>query len=150
MEKFKLKINFQNSVERKLNIIVKTSLQGDLAFDILTSCNVYEKEIEFYEVIAQAVRKLLQKANDNDQILAETFSVSKKNNAMLFEDLTLKGYRISSVKRGFDKTETQMILSKIAKLHAAGAVLQEQNPNMFANFKHGEYTCKRCNLKGKY
>lgn len=107
----------------------------------MTSCNVYQKEIEFYEIIAPAIRKLLQKANQNDQLLAETFSVSKANDAMLFEDLTLKGYGISSVKRGFNKCETQIILSKMASLHAACTVLHEQNPNIFANFQHGIKTC---------
>lgn len=35
--------------------------------------------------------------------------------------------------------EAQLIVSKTATFHAVCAVLQEQNPNIFDNFEHGNF-----------
>lgn len=60
------------------------------------------------------------------------------DDAILFEDLTLKGYRIASVHRGFNLEEAKLVLKKAALLHAVHAVLQEEYPNIFENFKYGK------------
>lgn len=83
-----------------MSVIVKTSLQGDFAFDTLSAMNVYEKEIEFYDKIAPLIRKTLHDASISEQLLAETYGVNTTNNAMLFEDLLVKGYRLVPIKQG--------------------------------------------------
>lgn len=115
------------------------ALQGDFAFDVLSSCNVYEKEIEFYEKIAPAIRQTLNESNVIEQLLVETFGISSANSAMLFEDLITKGYQLAPVKPGFNMAEAQIVLSKVATFHAACAVLEEKQPNIFANFNRGKW-----------
>lgn len=98
----------------------------------------YRKEIEFYSKIAPKIKEKLKKLNEIVQFMAEPYGVCNANDAILFEDLSLKGYRIASVHRGFDLEEAKLILKKAALLHAVHAVLQEENPNIFENFKYGE------------
>lgn len=116
---------------------MKTSLPGDFAFDALSACNVYDKEIEFYGIIAPQIIAKYRQLNEPNQLLPETYGVCNTNKAMLFEDLSLKGYGLSTVRRGFNMVETKFILRKAAALHAINAVLQQNQPDIFKNFKHG-------------
>lgn len=120
-----------------MSVIIKTSLPGDFAFDALSACNVYNKEIEFYGQIAPQIIAKYRQLNEPNQLLPDTYGVCDTNKAMLFEDLSVKGYRLSSVQRGFNMAETKFILRKAAALHAINAVLQQNQPDIFKNFKHG-------------
>lgn len=122
---------------RNLNIIIKTALTGDFAFDTLSECDVYDKEIDFYERIAPQIQKLLAPLNEKQQLLAESYGVCQTNKVILFEDLAIKGYCLSPTERGFDLPSAKMILKKAATLHACGAVLQCKQPDFYKNFKHG-------------
>lgn len=117
------------------------AVTGESAFDKLTELNVYEKEMEMYEKILPQLKTLLHKAGANRKIFADTIYVSKLHKAILLEDLSLKGYRSNSVKDGFDMAHAKAILSRLAKFHGAAAVLQEQQPDVYANFKHGVCVC---------
>lgn len=122
---------------RNLNIILKTALASDFAFDTLSECDVYDKEIDFYERIAPQIQALLEPLNENRQLLAEIYGVCERNKVILFEDLAIKGYCLSPTQRGFDLPSAKIILQKAAALHACGAVLQYKQPDIYENFKHG-------------
>lgn len=125
-------------VSHDLNIIVKTALAGEFAFDTLSECDVYDKEIDFYKRIAPQMKILLGKLNESEQLLAGTHGVCETNKSILFEDLAVKGYRLSPVQCGFDMQGAKMILKKAATLHACCAILQQEQPDFFINFKHGK------------
>lgn len=117
---------------------MKAALSSGIAFETLSAHNVFEKECEFYGEIMPKIKKFLHKLNEPNALVAETFGVCKVNNAMLFEDLTLKGYEMASIQQGFNLDEAKTILKKLATFHAICAVLQEQQPDIFANYKHGK------------
>lgn len=101
--------------------------------------DVYDKEMEMYEKILPQLKIMLNDINENDeQIFANTIHVSQVHNAILFEDLTAKDYGIRATKDGFDLIQAKMILSKLATFHALCATLQDKQPNVFENFKHGK------------
>ena len=104
----------------------------------MNATGFYRKEIEFYSKIAPKINEKLKKLNEVDQFVAEPYGVCSANDAILFEDLSLKGYRIASVHRGFNLEEARLVLKKAALLHAVHAVLQEEYPNIFENFKYGK------------
>lgn len=101
--------------------------------------DVYDKEMEMYEKILPQLKIMLNGINENDeQIFANTIHVSQVHNAILFEDLTAKDYRIQiATKDGFDLIQAKMILSKLATFHSLCATLQDKQPNVFVNFEHG-------------
>lgn len=120
-----------------MNIIVKTAVSGEFAYEALAANNIYNKEIEFYSKIAPKINLALDKLNEPNQLIAKPYGVCNANNAILFEDLTTHGYRIASVYRGFNFEEAQIVLKKAATLHAIHAVLQQEEPNIFDNFRYG-------------
>lgn len=116
---------------------MKTALPGDFAFYALSACNVYDKEIEFYGDIAPQIDAKYRQLNEPNQLLPCIYGVCNTNKAILFEDLTEKGYRLSTVQRGFNIAEAKFILRKAAAMHAINATLHEENPDIFKNFRHG-------------
>lgn len=121
----------------KQSLILKTALTNGLAFETLSAHNVFNKEIEFYDEIVPKIKRFLIKLDEPDRIIAETFGVCKTNKVMLFEDLAPNGYGLASIQRGCNIPETKVIFKKLATFHAICAVLQEQQPDIFANFKYG-------------
>lgn len=119
------------------NMIVKAALSSGLAFETLSAHNVYNKEIEFYSVIVPHIQRLLKQLNEPNELIAETFGVCKFNKLMLFDDLTQKDYGMKSIQKGFNIAEAKEILKKSAIFHAICAVIQQEEPNIFANFKYG-------------
>lgn len=120
-------------------MILKTSLTAGFAHECLLAHNVYDKEIEFYGKIVPQINRLLCKLGDSDDLVAETIGVCDVNKAMLFEDLTMKGFRMASIQRGFSVADAKIILRKLAKFHACGSTLQANQPEIFANYKHGQW-----------
>lgn len=118
-------------------MIVKAALSSGLAFETLSAHNVYNKEIEFYGEIVPHIQRILKELNEPNELIAETFGVCKLNKVMLFEDLAPKGYGVASIQKGFDLAEAKTILTKSATFHAICAVIQQEHPNIFANFKYG-------------
>lgn len=138
----------QTLEKKNVNLILKIAFQGGFAFDTLSACNVYEKEADFYDIIAPEIRQLLRNVNETEQLLPETIYINKANHAMIFDDLVSKGYRLMPLQPGFNKLEAQMILSKMASYHAAGAVLKVQKPKIFE--KEMYYTRGNINIKSLY
>lgn len=117
---------------------MKAALSSGIAFETLAAHKVFDKETEFYDKIVPKINELLDKLNESDDLVAETFGVCKVNRVMLFDDLTIKGYGVASIQQGFNLEEATAILKKLAIFHGICAVLQEREPDIFANYKHGE------------
>lgn len=103
----------------------------------LLDLRVSEKEIEMYQKILPRMSQLLREANFERKIFADTYFVSHVNQAICFEDLSVGGYQMVTDKKGFDMEQSKMVLTKLAKFHAAAAVMQEQQPDVFRNFHSG-------------
>lgn len=128
----------KDSDPTNLDIIVKTAVSGELALETMSANDIYNKEIEFYNKIAPKINKALRKLNESSQLLAESYGVSKEHGTIVFEDLKSKNYCISSIFRGFNFDEAKAVLKKAATFHAINAVLQEEQPDIFENFKYGK------------
>lgn len=104
-----------------------------------------DKEIEFYRKIVPAIQSLLRELNEDDKVVPRVHGICALNSAILLEDMTSHGYKIVPVQHGYNLEETKAILKKMASIHAAGAVLQEREPDIFENFHEG----KNLNTSGK-
>lgn len=123
-----------------MNIVIKSAVTGDVALKAMSENDVYNKEITFYKCIAPKINEMLAWLHDASQLIAMPYGVCRTNNAILFEDLSPKGYRISSIYRGFTFNEAVIVLKKLATFHACNAKIHEISPNIFENFKYGK--CK--------
>lgn len=132
----KLSHLFQNLLPKHL--FIKLALTDSFAQNTIGHYRVCEKEMEMYEKILPKAKELLWKIGDKKKMFANTIYVSKTNNAIIFEDLSVKGYQMKTTKDGFDLIHAKMILSKLAKFHAVCAALNEQQPDIFKNFQFGK------------
>lgn len=117
--------------------------------------DIYKKEMEFYCKIVPQFKKGLERLHDISQIVPEIFGACETNMMILMEDLSAKSYGIASVYQGLDLKEAQIVLKKAAKFHAINAFLQQENENIFENFKYGKKNCiqfdtKRSNQRVKW
>lgn len=119
------------------NIIIKMALSGESAVGALNELNVYEKEMEMYETILPQLKLLLRTVDVCGKMFADTIYVSKSHKAILLEDLSIDGYYSKNEKDGFGMAHAKAILTTLANFHAAASVLQEHQPDVYKNFKHG-------------
>lgn len=54
------------------------------------------------------------------------FGANVQPSYLIFEDLSIKGFKNADRKCGFDMAHFKLVMAKIAKWHAATAVLGEQ------------------------
>lgn len=119
-----------------LDLIIKIAFPDENALDVSLQQKMYDKEIEFYAEIAPKVNKKLQDL-DEPQLLAECFGVCKTRKIIILEDLSANGYVTLPIQQGYNISQTKKILKRLATFHAVCAVLQEEQPDIFANVKSG-------------
>lgn len=139
-----LHLLLQSFKTNSCNLIIKTALEGELAFNVLSSLSVYNKEMEMYDKVLPKVKVMLQQIDKNEKMFADTVHVSYLHKAMVIQDLSLDGYHIKTTKEGYDFVHAKMILTKLAKFHGICAILQQRQPNIFQNFKYGKIKRKHC------
>ncbi|XP_055301835.1 uncharacterized protein LOC129568213 [Sitodiplosis mosellana] len=123
--------------EENCHLIVKE------ASSIADYLDASSKEISFYDEI---VAKFNEKLDDvgEPELFPEVFGVCKEKNLITLGDLSAKGYQILPANRGFNIFEAKSILKRMAVFHAISAVLQEEDANIFANYKYGRL-CRETN-----
>ena len=126
-----------------MNLIIKEGISNETVLNALHQYDVYDNETEFY---VEIVPKLNQKLKELGELslAAEAFGMCAEKNIMILEDLSAKGYKPRSPAQGLNEHETKAVLRRAAAFHAICAVLQQEQPDIFANFKKG--TFKSTNL----
>lgn len=119
-----------------MHLIVKEAISDEISLEAFLQFNAYDKEIEFYDEIVPKINEKLQFLGE-PKLFPESFGSCKSKNVLILEDLSVKGYEVQPSTQGFDIFQTKFILKKIALFHAACAVLKEERPDIFANFKYG-------------
>lgn len=119
-----------------MHLIVKEAISDEISLEAFLQFNAYDKEIEFYEEIVPQINEKLQYLGE-PKLFPEPFGSCRSKNVLILEDLSVRGYGVQPTTQGFNIFQTKFILKKIALFHAVCAVLQEERPNIFANFKYG-------------
>lgn len=135
----RLDINYtddnRNSSElNSIRVICKLGLKDHEMYATLSK--IYEQEMEMYDLILPKLTKLI---GGKEKLFANTIYVSHEHDTIIFEDLNDSGYCIDKEKNGYDLNHTKLILIKLAKFHAASAVLDENEPMTFNNFQTGNF-----------
>ncbi|XP_053671387.1 uncharacterized protein LOC128721639 [Anopheles nili] len=112
-----------------LSLIVKTKLANEQLAEGADQLNVFGIEKTVYGPVLKAVRELLTSFGDCTQF-APRF-IYEDEHALVLEDLSVKGYRQPDRKARLDRSHMQLIVQKLAKFHAATAVLARKNRELF-------------------
>lgn len=120
-----------------INCIVKCVHEDEGASTRLTKYDVYNKEMEMYQKVLPDIRDLLSHFGNKTNISAATIFACNETKAMVFEDLSVRGYMMAARLNGFDMPHVKLVLLALAKFHASTAVLNERNDKYFENFSYG-------------
>ncbi|XP_075145285.1 uncharacterized protein LOC142220181 [Haematobia irritans] len=139
----RIKITFTTSQEdqpQTLSFIMKSALENDAFADkIVGPCT--QTEMEMYEkVLPQMANVLKEAADDMDQLCAKTLKVDYERSTIIFEDLKVRNYRLADRLKGLDRDHGYMVLSKLAKFHAAAAVLNERLNGALEQLNRGMFS----------
>uniref|UniRef100_T1GSN8 CHK kinase-like domain-containing protein n=1 Tax=Megaselia scalaris TaxID=36166 RepID=T1GSN8_MEGSC len=111
--------------------------QDEFIMNILTPYNVFNHEMRMYDEILPRLSSILRSAGDPTNLSPETLAVFHKKGSILFEDLSKNNFTMEDRIKGLNFKQTKLVLQKVAKMHAASAVLKEKEPNVFENCDRG-------------
>ncbi|XP_017124146.1 uncharacterized protein LOC108144026 [Drosophila elegans] len=118
--------------------IVKTTYENDaFASGIFSEYQVSTTEMRMYDKILPQLTSLIGKTRQPEKLFAKTIYVDYEHEAIIFEDLAVAKYILADRLIGFDLEHTRLGLRKLAKMHAAAAVLNERQPGVLTQFDHG-------------
>uniref|UniRef100_A0A336MA18 CSON013155 protein n=1 Tax=Culicoides sonorensis TaxID=179676 RepID=A0A336MA18_CULSO len=126
----------------KTSLVLKTQIWNNLTENTLKVYDIHNKEMIIYESILPKIRLLLSSIGETGDIFPIAICVDRENDVIIFEDLLLKHYKMKNRIEGLDRDHTVMALSKLAKLHAASAVLFEKDNEIYSSLKSGMFTRK--------
>ncbi|KAG4075458.1 hypothetical protein HA402_015111 [Bradysia odoriphaga] len=117
MFRINVKYHLGDEIERSVTFLVKAAFEDNFIMQILNELNVFDKELEMYQCVLPKLRILLDNAGHRGDLFAGTMYVSFSKKAIVFEDLTQKGYRMPNSVAGLDVVHTKIVLRKLAKFH---------------------------------
>ncbi|TMW48479.1 hypothetical protein DOY81_006442 [Sarcophaga bullata] len=138
----RIKVKFIGSKQRKepeeVTFIMKYSYESDpFVAKIMAGYDVYNTEMKMYEKILPQLADILQQVGDTEKLFAKTLKVDFDKSAIIFEDLTVRNYVLADRLKGLDNVHACMVMKKLAKFHAAAAVLNQKLNGELEKFDHG-------------
>lgn len=122
------------------SLVLKTQIWNEITKNTLKVYDIHNKEMIIYENILPKIRQLLMSINETGDIFPMAIHVDRENDVIIFEDLLLKNYKMENRIQGIGRQHVLMALSKIAKIHAASAVLHDLDSTIYSNLKSGMFT----------
>lgn len=122
------------------SLVLKTQIWNEITESTLKVYDIHNKEMTIYEKILPKIRQLLLSIDEIGDIFPIAVHVDRENDVIIFEDLLLKNYQMKNRLHGIDRQHALMALSKLAKIHAASAVLYEMDNTIYSTLKSGMFT----------
>lgn len=135
-----VKFQSSNRSEVTTSYVLKAQIWNDVTKNTLKVYDIHNKEMEIYEKVLPKIRKLLLEIGDKSDTFPNTIFVDRENEVIILEDLMLKNYKLEDRTKFMDREHAFQALSKIAKIHAASAVLYEQENTIYDSLKSGMFT----------
>ncbi|KAH8232365.1 hypothetical protein KR032_004872 [Drosophila birchii] len=139
----RVRVNFKLSTpkdeeEHLQNLIVKTEIDDDeLTQELMAPYDIYNREMNIYQEVLPKLKQLLIEIGDTDKIFPTAIFVDRDRMAIIFEDLSVAGYVMADRVRRLNEEHTHLILRKLAKFHAASAVLNEREKGCLEGYDRG-------------
>lgn len=134
MTRINLEYTDKNLLQQTSTFLVKTTFASkDPAADILEPYGIYVREMNMYEEVLPKLTKILREEfMDPLKYFAATMNVDRERDSIIFEDMSLEKYYVADRLAMLDVEKTKLVLKKLAAFHAAGALLNEREPGIFA------------------
>ncbi|XP_063706149.1 uncharacterized protein LOC134835209 [Culicoides brevitarsis] len=136
----KISYSTTSSILNETSLILKTQIWNDFTEKTLKVYDIHNKEMIIYEKILPKIRQLLLSIGEKGDIFPTAIHVDRENDVIVFEDLLLKKYQMKNRLQGLDREHALLALSKMAKIHAASAVLYEKDNKIYSSLVSGMFT----------
>lgn len=127
------------SKEIQCPYIVKTIVWNELTARTQKTYSIMEKEMDMYKNVLPKIKDLLESIGEDGDIFPDTVSVDADLDVIIMEDLNVKKYVMKDRLKGLDREHLLLFLKRLAQIHAASAVLQEQEKDIFQNCPFGMF-----------
>lgn len=128
-EMFRLRVNTSIG---DFSLILKKPHELKDRYEMLQPYNMFHKEITFYGDFFPAIRASLESVDEFEPMVPEVFYGDKETEVMIMEDLKVKGYLAADVKNRVSLEQARVVLRKLAKIHAASMVVNQEKSGQFA------------------
>ncbi|XP_001648774.2 uncharacterized protein LOC5564428 [Aedes aegypti] len=126
----RVKVNYVtgSNNHRTQSYIVKSSLVSEGMADMLEEYDVFHREIAVYDNVMPRVEQMLTSIGYTKKLAPTAHVVNSSHpKHFVFEDLGLQGFKSADRKQGLSYRQLEMVMEKIAKFHAATAVMFNQD-----------------------
>ncbi|XP_043654225.1 uncharacterized protein LOC122620695 [Drosophila teissieri] len=115
----RIRLVYSSKVEERL--IAKTLLENEDAETRKKKApyDIYNRELEIYEQVLPKLQKLA-----GEQLCPQVLHIDRERGALIMEDLSYKGFVMAPRLQRLDEQHVSLVLRKLAKMHAASAVLE--------------------------
>lgn len=140
----RVRVKYTNPGQRNLqsgSFLIKSNVENDeYTSGKLSDCDVFSREMEIYSKIIPKLRKILQSKDLDEELVPRIIDIDYAHDSIMFEDLTARSFVPADRVKGFDMAHAKMVLRKLAKWHAASAVLGHAEPEIFQSYDRGLMT----------
>uniref|UniRef100_W8B1A9 CHK kinase-like domain-containing protein n=1 Tax=Ceratitis capitata TaxID=7213 RepID=W8B1A9_CERCA len=138
MTRLKIKMHLSNNSIVDDSYVLKSSIESDaFSAEVIKDYDLFNTEMFMYDKVLPKLSALLKEIGDCDKIFADTIFVDYEHSAILLEDLAVLHCAIGNRIAGMNELETKATLRSLAKMHAAGAVLNERMPDVLTKLNLG-------------
>lgn len=126
-----------------VSLIVKALPQLGLSEEMITSMNVFPKEMAVYTEILPAFEALYSERGVNVAFGPRCLKhCTEPTDIIVMEDLKDRDFQMAERQKGLDLEHCHTLLRRLAQFHAASAVYYERNGPYDPKFKEGMYAEK--------
>ncbi|KAH8242918.1 hypothetical protein KR032_003027 [Drosophila birchii] len=131
MTRIYVEFELSNGSVEKQSYILKQAVPSDAAHGwIFEEYDVYNRELEMYDVVLPKMSQILEEAGFTDKLMAKVITVDRSRTIMILEDLAPLRYTNADRLKQLDLTHTKLVLDMLAKFHAAAIVLNQREPDL--------------------
>ncbi|XP_037953864.1 uncharacterized protein LOC119684006 [Teleopsis dalmanni] len=139
---WRIKVSYSVQYKKDMqtsSYIAKTCFQDNsVSANVINEFNMFPHEMKIYEKILPKLTEILKEIGYEHKMFADAVYVDYENSAIIFEDLSTQNFVTADRVTCLDMEHVKVVLSTLAKFHAAGAVLNERMPGIFAqNYDRG-------------
>ncbi|XP_052840985.1 uncharacterized protein LOC128255423 [Drosophila gunungcola] len=119
--------------EQKKSYILKQAVSSDAPqAKLFEEYDVYNRELEMYDVVLPKMAKILREADFNEKLMAEAIIVDRERTIMILEDLAPLRYTNADRVKQLDMAHTKLVLDMLAKFHASAIILNQREPDLLS------------------
>ncbi|XP_021928776.1 uncharacterized protein LOC110834189 isoform X2 [Zootermopsis nevadensis] len=132
-----------------ISLIVKSEPTKEELSKMLSTANIFEREINAFVSVMPAVHRILDDASPGtfQPYTAKClyYHIGPPSTVIVLEDLKEQGFRMAQRRVGLDLDHCLLVVRAIARCHAASAVLNREDPEMMKPFVNGWYveSCRK-------